>query len=43
MHTSAVYQELEREIWFGLGISRITPANIDFDQAFSEYLGVNAG
>jgi hypothetical protein len=35
-----VHQELEREIWFGLGISRFPQANLDFDRAFSDYLGV---
>jgi len=34
-----VHQELEREIWCGLGVPHI----IDFDWAFSEYLCVNAG
>jgi hypothetical protein len=35
-----VHQELEREIWFGLGISRFPQADLDFDRAFSNYLGV---
>jgi hypothetical protein len=35
-----VYQELEREIWFGLGILRFPQADLDFDRAFSDYLGV---
>ena len=38
-----LHKELEREIWFGLGVPRIIQANLDFDRAFSEYLCVNAG
>jgi hypothetical protein len=34
-----VHKELEREIWFGLGISRFPQADLDFDRAYSDYLG----
>jgi hypothetical protein len=34
-----VYQEIEREIWFGLGVPRVIHADLDFDWAFSNYLG----
>lgn len=37
-----VHQEIEREIWFGLGVSQISPANLDFEAAFSKYLGMQA-
>jgi hypothetical protein len=37
-----VHQEVEREIWFGLGISRVFPLDLDFESAFSTYLGVTA-
>jgi hypothetical protein len=35
-----VHKEIEREIWFGLGISRVLPAELDFESAFSTYFGV---
>ena len=35
----SVHQELEREIWFGLGVPRINLEDLDFDRAFSGYLG----
>lgn len=35
-----VHQEVEREIWFGLGVPRVIPAELDFDSVFSTYLGV---
>jgi hypothetical protein len=34
-----VYQELEREIWFGLGIPQVIRAELDFEGVFSDYLG----
>jgi hypothetical protein len=34
------HQEVEREIWFGLGVLRVVPAEIDFESAFSTYLGI---
>jgi hypothetical protein len=37
-----VHQEVEREIWFGLGFSRVFPEELDFESAFSTYLGVTA-
>jgi hypothetical protein len=39
----SVHQEVEREIWFGLGVSHISPTKPDFEAAFSNYLSVNAG
>jgi hypothetical protein len=38
-----VHQELEREIWLGLGISRFPRADLDFDRAFSDCPCVKAG
>jgi hypothetical protein len=35
-----VHKEIEHEIWFGLGISRVLPAELDFESAFSIYFGV---
>jgi hypothetical protein len=35
-----VHQEVEREIWFGLGVPRVILEEIDFESAFSTYLGV---
>jgi hypothetical protein len=37
-----VHQEVEPEIWFGLGISRVLPAMLDFESAFSTYSGITA-
>jgi hypothetical protein len=37
-----VHQEVEREIWFGLGVPRVYPAEPDFEAAFSSYLGAQA-
>jgi hypothetical protein len=34
----SVHQELEREIWFGLGVPHVGSAELDFDWAFSNYL-----
>ncbi len=38
----SVHQEIEREIWFGLGVSFVRPTEPDFEDAFSNYLGVQA-
>lgn len=38
----SVHQEVERKIWFGLGVSRVKPTKPDFEAAFSNYLGVQA-
>jgi Putative DNA-binding domain len=35
-----IYQEFEREIWFGLGVPRVIAAKPDFETAFSSYLRV---
>jgi len=35
-----VHQELEREIWAGLGFSKFPKSEIDFDSAFQDYLSV---
>ncbi len=37
-----IYQEFEREIWFGLGVPRISQAKPDFDTVFSNYLCAHA-
>jgi hypothetical protein len=37
-----VHREIEREIWFGLGVSRVLPAMLDFESAFSTYPGITA-
>jgi len=34
-----IHQEIECEIWFRLGVPRVSPAEPDFEAAFSNYLG----
>lgn len=38
-----LHREVEREIWFGLGVPGVLPLGLDFEAAFSSYLGILGG
>ncbi|WOJ90840.1 ATP-binding protein [Methylocapsa polymorpha] len=38
-----VHRDIEREIWFGLGVPRVVPLEVDFETVFSNYLVVRTG